>query len=164
MRRLLPILLCLLLQAVQADEQLLLRATNDQDSKVDQLFLRLDGAGHPTHLLHRKTGKAEKVYTTGLLAQGVVLRMQSGQEILTLKAIKLDPDKGAAVVLTYLYSAIPPAEYRSVTLLLRKEGTTWSLFRENADKPLKALHFQTNLATALGFQKPIGIRTIKLMH
>lgn len=160
-------LLCLFLCLVHttlAEDQLLLEATNDRDTHVDRLFLRVDEGGCPTHLLHRQSGKAEKIYATKRLEKGVVLRHESGNDVLTLKTLRFDPEKGAAVILRYLYSGIPPAEYRSVKLVMKRKGGIWSLFQEQTAKPLRAIHFQTNIASVFGIQKSIGIRAIRLLR
>jgi len=164
MRLLLLLAFFFLFSPALSDEQYLLKATSDMDSRVDNLLLQVDSAGRPTHLLHRKKGKPEKVYEVSRLTKGVVLRAQSGKDVLVLRTTGFDPDRGATVFLQYLYSGVPPAEYRSVKLELKKKGHTWSLFSNNGDKPLKAIHFQTNLAQVLGYQKVIGIRSVKLLH
>ena len=147
-----------------AEEQLLLTATNDQDSNVDKLILRLDKMGQPTHLIHRQSGKAEKSYSPGTLSKGVVLRRQSGKDLLKLTSMKFDPAKGASVVLDYLYSGIPPAEYKASNFALKREKGKWALYEPSGKKPLKRLHFVANTATVLGFQQAVGIREVKYLY
>lgn len=164
MRTLIALLILLVAGTGLAEEQLLMKAANDQDSKVDSLLLRLDEKGRPTHLLHRRSKGRESIYTPQNLAQGVVLRKQSGYDLLVLRTLKFDPESGAKIELRYLYSGVPPQEYRTLTLSLKKSGKLWSLFKSGESNPIKSLMFQANLASIFGVMQPVGIRAVKVLH
>lgn len=159
---LIGLLLILCLGSVLADEQLLLTATNDLDTGVDKLWLRLDTQGEPTHLLHRQEGKSEKTYTPSALEKGVVLRRQSGKDLLVLRTESFEASKGATIVITYLYNGIPPAAHRSMKLQLRRVKDKWRVFKDGSDESVGSMRFLANLASVFGFQQAVGIREIQL--
>ena len=143
-----------------AKEQLLLSASNDIDSGEDQLVVLLDSKDRPTELIHRQTGKPERSYSPAQLKQGVVLRKQSGKDLLVLKATDFDPDSGAKIEIRYLYSGLPPATFKSLNLELSKRKKRWVVTQGKSSKPVKSLRFFANIATAFGFEKAIGIKSI----
>lgn len=141
---------------VQAEDQFLIRATNDQDSTVDELSLRMDGKGRLTHLLHVPSGREQLSYSPDELKRGVVLRKKSGRDLIVLKMQKFSPERGATVLLSYLYSAVPTETRRSVDLSLVREGKDWVL-KDSAGKTLVSMHIEANIATVLGYRQPVGI-------
>lgn len=152
-----------LIAAVSAEEQTLLTATNDKDSRTEELVLRLDDAGRLDRLIHRLDAK-DKLYTVADLEAGAVLRRQSGNDVLFLTIEDFEPLKGALVRIKYLYNGIPPAEYRQLTFELRKKGGLWGLFQAQNVKPITALRFLTNYATIFGFVQPVGIKDVQIIR
>lgn len=161
---LVSLLVLALVGVAAAEDQLLLTATNDQDQNVDKLLLRLNKKGEPTHLVHRRTGKDTSAYTPVELSKGVVLRRQMGKDLLLLKTTQFNPSNGAAVVMNYLYSGLPPEQYKNLRFDLKRRNGKWFLFKDGAKKPLRKLHFMANMGTVFGIPQAVGIRQIKLLH
>lgn len=162
MRKLL-LLLIILTQFAVAKEQKLLTAANDHDQKVDTLALEVDDSNRPLHLLHRRTGDPEMVYSPEELAGGVVLKRKSGKELLILTILRFDPEKGGEFNLKYLYNGVPPEEYRSLSFSLKRDEGRWSVFSASGAKPVKSLYFQSNIASIFGVPTPVGIRAVKVL-
>lgn len=152
--------LLLALPAV-AKDQFLVKATNDQDKSVDELSLRIDKNGKLTHLLHVPSGRAQIAYSPNQLKTGVVLRRKSGRDLVVLKMQQFSPDKGAKVLLTYLYSAVPMESYRSLTLELAHDKDGWFL-KDSKGKRVGSMHIKANMANVLGYRQAVGIQTLEL--
>lgn len=163
MRKFVLFLVCFLLTVLPlgAEDQFLLRATNDQDSSVDELSLRLDPRGRLTHLLHIPSGRSQIAYSPVELERGVVLREKSGRDLVVLKMLKFSPERGATVLLNYLYSAVPIESRRSLELGLVREGDDWVLKDSNGDS-VASMHIKANIATVLGYRQPVGIERLIL--
>lgn len=144
-----------------AKDQFLIKATNDQDKSVDQLSLRIDKSGRLTHLLHIPSGRAQIAYSPGQLKRGVVLRQKSGRNLVILKMQQFLPDKGAKVLLTYLYSAVPMERYRTLTLEIAQGKDGWCLKDSKGDK-VGSMHIKANMASVLGYRQAVGIQALEL--
>lgn len=165
MRVLASICLLLLLTASSwAEDQILVKATNDKDAVKDKLLLRLDSSGDLSRLVHKASKKKVKIFTPEDLKSGAVLRKESGRDLILLKIRNFDPKRGASVTLSYLYSGIPPSEYREITMALRKKDGRWSLYDGKSKKPVKALRFLTNYAGVFGYVQPVGIKEIQIVR
>jgi hypothetical protein len=157
------ILVCILfcVAPTWGEDQFLVRATNDQDSSVDNLSLRLDGQGRLTHLLHIPSGRSEIAYKPAELKRGVVLREKSGRELIVLKMQQFSPERGATVVLTYLYRAVPMESYRTLKLKLVHDNGEWAL-RDSKGGKVASMHIKANIASVLGYSQPVGIQKLVL--
>ena len=144
-----------------AKDQFLVKATNDQDKSVDELSLRVDKSGRLTHLLHIPSGKAQIAYSPDQLKSGVVLRRKSGRDLVTLKMQQFSPEKGAKVLLTYLYSAVPMESYRSLTLELAQDKTGWCL-KDSKGNKIGSMHIKANMASVMGYRQAVGIQALEL--
>lgn len=144
-----------------AEDQLLVKATNDQDKSVDELSLRIDKSGRLTHLLHIPSGRTQIAYSPGQLKSGVVLRQKSGRNLVTLKMQQFSPDKGAKVLLTYLYSAVPMESYRSLTLELTQDKDGWVL-KDSKGTRVGSMHIKANMASVMGYRQAVGIQALEL--
>lgn len=156
------LLFLLLVGIASAKEQFLIKATNDQDSTVDELALKLDERGRLTHLLHTRSNGKTYSYAPPALAKGVVLRRKSGRDLITLKTTQFSPDKGADVVLTYLYSAVPTEQRRALKLKLVRDKEKWTLASPSG-KAIQSLYIKANVASVMGFTQAIGIAELKLI-
>lgn len=154
-------LLTLLGGAASAKDQFLIRATNDQDTKVEELAIRVDKSGRLSHLLHSSSGRTQAAYTAQQLKNGVVLKKKSGRDLVSLKMQRFSPEKGASVVLTYLYSAVPMDSYQSIKLDLVKDKGEWVL-KDSKGRRLSSLHIRANMANVLGYRQAVGIRQLEL--
>lgn len=163
MRNFLVAFFILLFFAVaQAEEQLILTATNDQDAKVDTLYLRLDSKGQATHLVHRASGVKERVYTSSTIEKGVVLKRKSDRDLIVLSTKDFKPKAGGAFVLRYLYTGLPPQEYRSEVFQIENKNGSWAVYQGKVDKPISAILFRANTVTAFGLTKAVGIKDIQI--
>lgn len=138
-----------------------MRATNDQDASVDELSLRLDGKGRLTHLLHIPSGREQIAYSPNELQKGVVLRKKSGRDLVVLKMLKFSPERGATVLLTYLYSAVPMESHRSLSLKLVHDKNEWVL-KDSDGNRIASMYIKANIATVLGYRQPVGIEKLVL--
>ena len=152
----------LLTAGALAEDVFLLSTTNDQDSRVESLLLRLDSEGQPSFLVQRREGKTDRLYTTTDLQNGIVLRKTSGSEVLRLKTQKWHPSRGGVVTLDYLYSVVPPAVRRSLSFQLVRKQKEWLLYTEDNKNPIKSIHFVANVTTIFGYSKALGIEKIEL--
>ena len=155
-------MLVFLLQPVLAKDQFLVKATNDQDKSVDELSLRVDKNGRLTHLLHIPSGRAQLVYSPGQLKNGVVLRRKSGRDLVTLKMQQFSPEKGAKVLLTYLYSAVPMESYRSLTLELTQDKDGGWCLKDSKGTKIGSMHIKANMASVMGYRQAVGIQALEL--
>lgn len=164
MKRLALLLLMAITLAAQAQEQAILTATNDDNRDVEELVLRLDPEARPTHLLVRNSRKRDTLYPAAQIERGVVLKRQSGRDIVTLRAHRFQPDSGADLTLLYLVSGIPPEQFEREQLTLKRADRVWRVFRSQDPRPLKGVHFLTNRVTILGAVHAVGIRAIRFIH
>ncbi|MGE0493196.1 MAG: hypothetical protein AB7S38_28560 [Vulcanimicrobiota bacterium] len=155
------LLFLLLVAPGLADQQVLLTTTSDRDSERDVLRLELDSSGHPLALIQVRD-KKETHFTQADLEQGAVLKHEAGRDVAILYADSFDPEKGGRFRLHYLVSGIPPVSYDDFYLHLKPDSDgSWHLYLPGRAKPLKRLHFVLNRVGALGYQKIIGIKTIR---
>ncbi len=147
---------------VLAREQELLQTSNDKDSVVETFSLETDGSGQLSRLWQRVASKPDRSYTLEQLQGGVVLRKEDGRDAIRFRALQVDPKQGGSFRMEYLYSGIPPEEYKTMDLELRKQEGGWNLFTPRDKRPVKSLHFLTNVTTFLGMKKIIGIRAVQV--
>jgi hypothetical protein len=145
-------------------EQKLLTATNDEDESRDTLLLDVDSQGRPGRLIHRRTGHPERRFSVSQLREGVVLRQKSGQDLLLLKLLDFDPERAADIKLTYLYSGLPPARYKSLSLELERSDGKWSVYHGDSRKPVESMRFLGHRVSVLGLQKTVGIREVRMLR
>lgn len=145
-----------------ADEQELIRTTSDKDNVVETFSLETDAKGQLARLWQRVEGKPDRGYTLEQLQKGVVLRQEDGREAVRFRAVKVEPGQGGSFRMDYLYSAVPSEQYRSMALELRKDKSVWSLFSGSDKRPIKGLHFLTNVTSFLGMKQIIGIREVQV--
>lgn len=155
------ILLFLIIPAL-AEEQTLVLATSDKDKRVEKLCLKLDDTGEPTHLVQHMAKGGERSFTASQLAGGVVLRKESGRDVIKLSSLRFDPKRGGLFQIRYLYNGIPPEQYETVTLRLKREGEKWGLYFGKNKDPIKGLHFVSNFKSVFGLKKRIGILSVNL--
>lgn len=158
------LILLVLCGLASAKEQELVTATNDQDSKLEKLSLELNERGQPVRLVHYRGGGGVARYDSKQLAMGVVLRRQAGRDAVKLNSVRFDPATGGVFQIHYLYSGVPPEEYRSLTLSLKKEGKSWALYLSQDDRPIKELSLLVNRKSLMGYSKVVGIREIKTLY
>ena len=156
------ILSILLVLCASAEEQELIRTTSDKDSVVETFSIETDAKGQLARLWQRVEGKPDRSYTLEQLQKGVVLRQEGGREAVRFRAVKVEPDQGGSFRMDYLYSAVPSEQYRSMALELRKDSSIWGLFSGSDKRPIKGLHFLTNVTSFLGMKKIIGIRDVQV--
>ncbi len=147
-----------------AKEQELITATNDQDTQLEKLSLELNEKGQPVRLVHYRGSGGISRYDSKQLAKGVVLRRQSGKDAVKLNSVRFDPASGGLFRIHYLYSGVPPEEYRSLTLSLKREGATWALYAGKDDRPVRELNLLVNRKSLMGYKKVVGIREIKTLY
>jgi hypothetical protein len=61
----------------------------------------------------------------------------------------------------YLFSGVPPEQWKSLTFELKKKDGQWKLFAKGDERALKGLYFKTNVTSFLGIQKIVGIKTVE---
>lgn len=144
-----------------AKEQALLTTSSDKDDRVASFAVDVDDKGALTRLWQRETSSPARAYSLAQLKEGVVLKMESGKEVVRFQAIKVDPKKGGSFRLDYLYSGVPPEEYKSLFLELKRQDGKWKLFTKSDKRALTSLRFKTNVTSFMGIKKIIGIRSIE---
>lgn len=144
-----------------AKEFPLVTTSSDKDERIETFAVEVDDSGKLTRLWQRTALKADRSYTLEQLKKGAVLRQEAGKEAIRFFSVKLDPRQGGTVRMDYLYSGLPPEQYKSVELELRKHDSEWSLFTKGDERSIKRLHFLTNVSSFLGMKKIIGIRAVQ---
>ncbi len=161
------IIACLLLWcalAAGAEEQHLVSTSSDKDARVETFAVELDRSGRLSKLWHREPAKADRSYTLEQLRQGVVLKLEEGEEAVRFRATEVDAERGGTFRMDYLFSGVPPRQYKSMAFDLRKHDGVWRLFSGSDKRPIKGLHFLTNVATFLGLKKIVGIRAVEFQR
>lgn len=141
-----------------------MKTTSDKDDVVETFSIEVDEEGEVTRLWQRVEGKPDRTYTLPQLQKGVVLRQEEGRDAVRFRALRVDPRQGGSFRIDYLYSGVPPQEYRSMDLELGKPDGEWKLFSGKDTRPVTGIHFLTNVASFLGVKKIIGIRAVQVQR
>lgn len=145
-----------------AKEVVLVKTSSDKDDVVETFSVELDEQGRLNRLWQRVVGRPDRSYTLAQLEKGVVLRQEAGHDAVRFRSLKLDPKQGGHFRMEYLYSGVPPEEYRTMDLELRYEEGDWHLFSGKDARPVTGLHFLTNVTSFLGMKKIVGIRAVQV--
>lgn len=163
MKLLIGLMAALMMNALVAGEQQILKVTNEEDSNVVYLYLETDENGDIVAMRHesrRKDGslertvreEAEKIYQ----GNGVLLKEHDGYEIIRLRSENFSSHQGGDIEIDTLYNGMNDTR-RSYEFDLVRNGDEWQI--EYRRKKIDKMHFKSKKVFLIG---TVGIETIQI--
>lgn len=154
------LLFSLLSSLTFAGELHLVKATNDEDNEICDLYLVLDEQNDISKIRIHKTVEGE---TTGDKSydldseEGLVISQQKGRDIVSMYSSNFSNHNGGDLTLKYLYNGITN-NYNQAHLELFRDGDDWNLVMNG--KVVSHLHFESNRKFMVG---PVGVKAIRVV-
>ncbi|MBC76913.1 MAG: hypothetical protein CME64_12945 [Halobacteriovoraceae bacterium] len=142
-----------------ASEVHLVKATNDEDNEICDLYLVLDEQKDISGIRIIKTVEGETIDDVYQYLDGkeysMVISRQQGREVVKMSSSNFSSHNGASLNLIYLYNGFG-STYHGKKLELSRDGDEWKL--EMDGKSVSHLHFVSNKKFLVG---TVGIKFIK---
>lgn len=155
------LLFSLLSSLTFAGELHLVKATNDEDNEICDLYLVLDEQNDISKIRIHKTVEGE---TTGDKSydldseDGLVISELKGRDIVRMYSSNFSNHNGGDLTLKYLFNWITN-NYHYAQLELVRDGDDWSLVKDGNE--VSHLHFESNRKFMAG---AVGVKAIRVVN
>jgi len=134
--------------------------TNDEDSEILRLYVKVDTNSDITKLVTITTNENGEQYkpieySVDEVDSGVVMYKSDGRDVVKLISNHFNVQQGGVIKLDYLFNGVS-GKRKDISLDVSRNGDDWSI--NNDDRNVKKLHFNSKVV----FGKTIGIESITI--